>query len=307
MKTKKALLIRMTAIIALIVMLLAMPGVSPTNAANPSPVLVFYVTLPESEALTALSAINAAAVQPMTTYNTIAINEKDTLVYYDQWENGYDADIANPTNLYSVQQPGRHAGVGQRSWQRTAVRRTFEVIAVTCTNANDVLHAGDVVLMNNTVALPRAARRTNNVLDNFNTVSLQQQQWEHQLVGSWVETGDGPGVPRIIATNSPARHTTYRLDRSPGIHPWTEVGDDGSATTGYIRVDTTNGLRFGRRYVDTPLALRSPARPIYPAIPLRHCSYSFTRRLRMQLTMTVQVQVSESTRRLGDTGDDHGT
>ncbi len=42
----------------------------------------------------------------MTNYNSIAVNENSTLVYYDQWENGYDSDIANPTNLYSASNLG---------------------------------------------------------------------------------------------------------------------------------------------------------------------------------------------------------
>lgn len=29
-----------------------------------------------------------------------------TIVYYDQWENGYDSDIANPLNLYSGSNTG---------------------------------------------------------------------------------------------------------------------------------------------------------------------------------------------------------
>ena len=37
----------------------------------------------------------------MTTYVSIAIGTPGTLIYFDHWENGYDADIANPGDLYA--------------------------------------------------------------------------------------------------------------------------------------------------------------------------------------------------------------
>ena len=69
---------------------------------NPAPVQTFYVTLPEDQALTVLDAINSAANSPTYTYFSIAVGADNALVYYDQWENGYDSDIANPTDLYSA-------------------------------------------------------------------------------------------------------------------------------------------------------------------------------------------------------------
>ena len=34
------------------------------------------------------------------------LRQQNTIIYYDQWENGFDADIANPINIYSVGIPG---------------------------------------------------------------------------------------------------------------------------------------------------------------------------------------------------------
>ena len=123
-------------------------------AANPAPVQIFYVTLPEVDALTVLSAINAAAVTPVTTYFSIAIGVSGTYVYYDQWENGYDSDIANPTNLYSAGNPG-----GTQIWGNSLAADgcapNKNGTTVTCTDGNDVFVAGDVILPSSSIPIPR--------------------------------------------------------------------------------------------------------------------------------------------------------
>ena len=66
-------------------------------ADNPDPVQIFYITLPETDALTVLDTINTAANSPMTGYFTIAVGVTGTWFYYDNWENGYITDLANPS------------------------------------------------------------------------------------------------------------------------------------------------------------------------------------------------------------------
>ena len=83
------------------------------RAVNPAPAQLFYVPFPEDQLLQALQAIDAGngsadPVNPMTTYVSIAAVADGTIIYYDHWENGYDADIANPANLYSS--PGNTGG-----------------------------------------------------------------------------------------------------------------------------------------------------------------------------------------------------
>ena len=115
---------------------------------------IFYVTLPEADALTVLDAINSAANSPVTTYFSIAIGVSGTYVYYDQWENGYDSDIANPTNLYSAGNLG-----GTQIWGNSLAADGCAPnkagVTLTCTNANDVLNAGDVIIPSNSVAHPK--------------------------------------------------------------------------------------------------------------------------------------------------------
>src|SRR5262245_28797372 len=75
-------------------------------AANPTPVQLFYVPFPEDQLLQGLQAIEAggsgtAPTNPVTSLVSIAAAADGTIIYYDQWDNGYDADIANPSNLYT--------------------------------------------------------------------------------------------------------------------------------------------------------------------------------------------------------------
>lgn len=148
------------AILAL-AMLLSLFGALPLGipgpayaAANPAAVQIYYVTLPEADALTVLDAINAAAATPVTTYFSIAIAVNGTKVYYDQWENGYDSDLANPTNLYSSSNPG-----GTQVWGNSLASDgcapNKNGVTLTCTDGNDVFSAGDVIIPSNSVPIPR--------------------------------------------------------------------------------------------------------------------------------------------------------
>jgi uncharacterized repeat protein (TIGR01451 family) len=148
------------AVLAIVVVVLALGAVwanpVPALAANPAPVQIFYVTLPESDALTVLNTVNNDAATPVYTYFSIAIGVSGTYVYYDQWENGYDSDIANPTNLYSSGNLG-----GTQIWGNSLAADgcppNKSGVALTCTNANDVLNAGDVIIPYNSIPVPRGA------------------------------------------------------------------------------------------------------------------------------------------------------
>ncbi len=123
-------------------------------AANPAPVQTFYVTLPEADALTVLYSINSDARSPIVTYFSIAIGVNGTYVYYDQWENGYDSDIANPTNLYSIANPGGTQvwGNGKASDGCAPNKNGTDI---TCTDGNDTFVAGDIVIPSSQVVVPR--------------------------------------------------------------------------------------------------------------------------------------------------------
>ena len=122
--------------------LLAVLAATEARAINPTPVQLFYVPFPEDQLLQGLQGINAAnPTNPVTTYIALSVVADGTIVYYDQWENGYDADIANPANLYAS--PGNVGGTqiwGDGDPSNGAPPGI----------PGDLLDAGTVVILNNT-------------------------------------------------------------------------------------------------------------------------------------------------------------
>ena len=90
---------------------LALPGMlalwllltsTPLFAANPPPVQIFYVPAPEDDAFAALQGIFPGSspfpiTEPMVSFTSISVIAEGTILYYDQWEDGYEIDISNPT------------------------------------------------------------------------------------------------------------------------------------------------------------------------------------------------------------------
>jgi hypothetical protein len=112
------------------------------HAVNPPPVQLFYVPFPEDQLLQGLRGINAAnPTNPVTTYIALSVVANGTIVYYDQWENGYDADIANPANLHSS--PGNTGGTQIWGDGNPANGAPPGL-------PGDILDAGTVVILNNT-------------------------------------------------------------------------------------------------------------------------------------------------------------
>ena len=82
-------------IFALLVILLAGVFAPAAQAVNPQPIQTFYLTLPEDQVRTSLYAIATATGLTMRSVSGLSITANNTIIYYDQWENGYDLDIAN--------------------------------------------------------------------------------------------------------------------------------------------------------------------------------------------------------------------
>ncbi|MCL4805919.1 MAG: hypothetical protein KJ046_16610, partial [Anaerolineae bacterium] len=152
---------RRTAVMALMMVLLgSIFMVSRASAANPAPVMVFYLTEPENDMLPAMQVINSAASSPMVTKISVTIRYDGTLVYYDHWENGFVNDIANPTAGQTYANPGNLGGV--QIWGNglaaDGCAPALQTGPITCTNANDVLNSGDVIILeDNNVAVPNSA------------------------------------------------------------------------------------------------------------------------------------------------------
>lgn len=112
--------------------------------ANPAPVQTFYVPIDEDDALTSLQNVGGTSqsTSPVFTYISIAIGSNGTVVYYDQWENGFQNDVAN-SDIYSASNLD-----GTQIWGNGEADDGCRP-AITCTDAADVLNAGDVIVLNN--------------------------------------------------------------------------------------------------------------------------------------------------------------
>ena len=125
-----------------------------TDSTNPPPVQTFYVPFPEDQVFAALNSIRpnpnnnpnyVVPVGPINTLISIAAIADNTIIYYDQQENGYDDDIANPSNLFS--DPGNLGGTqiwGDRDISNGAAPGVTS-------NADDVINAGDVIVLSSDV------------------------------------------------------------------------------------------------------------------------------------------------------------
>ncbi|MBP7276424.1 MAG: IgGFc-binding protein, partial [Kiritimatiellae bacterium] len=84
-------------------------AVGAARAENPVAVQTYYVPITEPQILQAMQTINPSgtlSVNPVQTYISVSAVADGTVIYYDQWENGFDADISNPANLYGAGNPG---------------------------------------------------------------------------------------------------------------------------------------------------------------------------------------------------------
>ncbi|MCP2728673.1 SdrD B-like domain-containing protein, partial [Limnofasciculus baicalensis] len=111
-----------------------------TDGPNPPPVQLFYVPQPENQLLLALQTIEAGGpgitpTNPVQTYISIAAVANGTIIYYDQAEDGYEADIANPT---------------QSTTQIWGDGNLLNGVAPG-TGGTDLINAGTVIVLNNAI------------------------------------------------------------------------------------------------------------------------------------------------------------
>ncbi|MEL7075833.1 MAG: SdrD B-like domain-containing protein, partial [Cyanobacteria bacterium J06582_2] len=111
-----------------------------TDSGNPFPVQTFYVPLPEADIKTALRNMYSRVGSTINSVISLSLTGEGSIVYYDHWEDGYEADISNP-----AQSTTEVWGDGNLT---NGVAPGF---------ANDLLGAADVVALENTVSVPRNA------------------------------------------------------------------------------------------------------------------------------------------------------
>ena len=119
---------------------LAVCCLAPQVLAGPAPIQTYFVPLPELQVQNSLNAVdtNDAIGNVMRTIISIAATGDSTIIYYDHWEDGYEADMANPvqtnTEIWGDNDPLNGIPPGF---------------------ATDEINAGDIITLDNTVSLPR--------------------------------------------------------------------------------------------------------------------------------------------------------
>jgi uncharacterized repeat protein (TIGR01451 family) len=195
------------------------------SSAVAMPVQFFYVPFPEDQVLAMLTAIenggpSQAPAEPITSYITITAVADDTIIYYDQWEDGYDVDIANTYNIYTSTNTG-----GTQIWgDKNVANGAPPGVTV---DANDVVNAGTVIRLENTVVT--TTRQT--VKDDFDggdkiaatkTIAVTRTTWAAQTGTLFA------GCVEVFDTNNWG--TDYRLP----------VGENIPDATDYQMFEYTN-------------------------------------------------------------------
>lgn len=94
--------------IALVAMLLAATWLAWGTASAYAQVPIveeYFIPLPEDDLFDSFDTINSATSSPIKTAISLAVGG-DTVIIYDHWENGYEASLASPLDIYSPGGPG---------------------------------------------------------------------------------------------------------------------------------------------------------------------------------------------------------
>lgn len=131
--------------LGLILLLLVslLPG-TVAQAASLPPAQTYFLPLPEDQIRAAFQKIYSGVGTQIVSLTGVSVTADQTVIYYDHWEDGYEIDIANPTQATTQIWGDGNAANGCAP-------------GVTCSNANDVLNSGRIVTLRNEVPLPRNA------------------------------------------------------------------------------------------------------------------------------------------------------
>ena len=102
----------------------------------------YFVPIPEGQVHEVLDTLDPGdSSETIQTVISITPSFNDTIIVYDQWENGYEADLSNPSDVYSAGNPG-----GTQIWgdddPSNGIPPGF---------ASDIINVGDVILLENVI------------------------------------------------------------------------------------------------------------------------------------------------------------
>ncbi|MCX7003575.1 MAG: hypothetical protein NTV22_09925 [bacterium] len=106
----------------------------------------FYLPIPENQLQLAFTTIHTGAGNTIDSVFSVVITAPNTVLYFDQWENGYENDLGSPTNVWSTANLG-----GTQIWGDGNDANGIPPGYVHDTN----FPAGAVLTLRNYVTLPR--------------------------------------------------------------------------------------------------------------------------------------------------------
>lgn len=202
-------------------------------------VQTYFVPLPDTDLQTSWQAIGTGATIGSTIKSeiSIAIPNAGTVIYYDQWEDGYDANPAAPTGtttqIWGDGDPSNGTAPGY---------------------PDDIIPAGGVIVLNNTVTLPRDSSTLfydgRDRISTTNTIAVARVGWPISpgpVIGTSAEAYDtrkfGNSFQMPIGTQSGA----YQQFEYTSIHIM--ASQDGTVvnvdTDGNGTIDATKTLNMG--------------------------------------------------------------
>ena len=125
-------------------------GAGSAALANPAPTQYYYIPITADEVYQHYLDMNFGNGSSVAQSNIITIismvaSISNTVIYYDQWENGFDLDISNPTNTWSAGNTG-----GTQIW---GDNNPANGIAPGYTQ--DIINAGTIIVLQTTNNSPR--------------------------------------------------------------------------------------------------------------------------------------------------------
>lgn len=233
-----------------VLLLLCLSGQSTAFAANPPPVQSYYIPLPENQVLDALTAIYPSGSEcaspaanvsdPIRSYISISVISDNTILYYDHWEDGFEIDVANPTqasteiwgdgDLTNGVAPGVASDLIDAG---TVIVLDNAVQTGTLQSVVD-FDGGDRVASSKLVAMTRAAWATG-------SSTLLAGAVEVYDTGKWGTVYQAP-VGEDVGSNSLFEYTSLLIMAAgDGTNVWIDLDADGTA-------DASTVLNQGQSY-----------------------------------------------------------
>ena len=165
---------------------------SPVQAAA-APVQFFFTPVKEAQLLPLLNQTsgNGAPASPMHTVLSMVATRDNTIVYYDHWEDGFEANLGSP-----VQSTTLVLGDGIAS--NGCAGAYFPTPVTPCNNANDVINAGNILnKREDNIVIPRVASSVywdgGDKIGASRTIAMTRSSWasgSNTLMGDATEIYD---------------------------------------------------------------------------------------------------------------------